>query len=137
MAATTSDRVQHAHRDLAHTTGRPPLTRLPRQRILEIGTGTGWTAAPDRVIATCSVHTVPYAWVAQTRPGGVILTPWGSTFENSALLRLTVDQAGAAVGSVVDWATFMRLRAQRPVIPRRTRRFRHHRRARPHRRRPR
>lgn len=53
----------------------------------------------DRVLATCSVQAVPYAWVAQTRPGGIILTPWGSTFENSALLRLTVDNDGQrAVG---------------------------------------
>lgn len=144
------------------------LDPQPGERILEIGTGTGWTAALlshqlgddrvvsvevdpvvadtargnltragheplvitgdgiqgyppaapyDRVIATCAVQTVPYAWVAQTRPGGVILTPWGTTFENSALLRLTVDQAGVAVGSIVDWASFMRLRSQRPVIP--------------------
>lgn len=144
------------------------LDPQPGHRILEIGTGTGWTAALlahqlgdqrvvsievdpvvadtaranltqagheplvitgdgaagyprgapyDRVIATCSVQTVPYAWVSQSHPGAVILTPWGSTLDNSALLRLTVDQAGAAVGSIVDWATFMRLRAQRPVIP--------------------
>jgi hypothetical protein len=33
------------------------------------------------------------------------------------LLRLTVNQAGVAVDSIVDWAVFMRLRAQRPVIP--------------------
>jgi protein-L-isoaspartate O-methyltransferase len=144
------------------------LDPQPGDRILEIGTGTGWTAALlahqlgddrvtsvevdaavaqtargnlhraghrvqlitadgaagyppgapyDRVIATCSVQTVPPAWVAQTRPGGIILTPWGSTFENSALLRLSVDAPGTAVGSIVDWASFMRLRAQRLVIP--------------------
>ncbi|MDQ2880638.1 MAG: protein-L-isoaspartate(D-aspartate) O-methyltransferase [Actinomycetota bacterium] len=139
------------------------------QRVLEIGTGTGWStsllshrlgddrvvsievdplvadaarrnlagagrvplvitgegadgylpAAPyDRVIATCSVRTVPYAWVSQTRPGGIIVTPWGTTFENSALLRMTVDDTGEqADGRIVDWATFMLLRSQRPVIP--------------------
>lgn len=76
-------------------------------------------AAPyNRVIATCSVRTVPYAWVAQTRPGSIVLTPWGTTFENSALLRLVVDDNGdRAVGRVIDWATFMLLRTQRPVIP--------------------
>lgn len=141
----------------------------PGQRILEIGTGTGWStsllshrlgddqvvsievdplvadtarrnlagngwaplvitgegtdgyppAAPyDRVIATCSVQTVPYKWVRQTRPGGIILTPWGTAFENSALLHLTVNDNGdEAVGRIVDWATFMCLRAQRPAIP--------------------
>ncbi|MGH3897742.1 MAG: methyltransferase domain-containing protein [Pseudonocardiaceae bacterium] len=141
----------------------------PGHRVLEIGTGTGWSAsllshrlgddqvvsievdpsvadtarrnlagvsraplvvtsegadgyapaAPyDRVIATCSVWTVPHEWVAQTQPGGVILTPWGTTFENSALLRLVVDDNGdQAAGRIVDWATFMLLRKQRPVIP--------------------
>jgi protein-L-isoaspartate(D-aspartate) O-methyltransferase len=42
------------------------------------GDGAGGYApnAPyDRVIATASVRRVPYPWVAQTRPGGVILTP--------------------------------------------------------------
>lgn len=70
-------------------------------------------AAPyDRVIATCSVRAVPYAWVAQTRPGGIIVTPWGTTVENSALLRLVVDDNGElAVGRIVDWATFMLLRS--------------------------
>jgi hypothetical protein len=100
-------------------TARHNLTRVGRSPLVVTGDGArGYPpGAPyDRVIATCAVQTVPYAWVAQTRPGGVILTPWGSTFANSALLRLTVDQAGAAVGSIVGWASFMRLRAQRPVI---------------------
>jgi hypothetical protein len=76
-------------------------------------------AAPyDRVIATCSVQTVPYTWVRQTQPGGIILTPWGTTFDISAVLRLTVDENGdQAVGRIVDGATFMILRAQRPMIP--------------------
>jgi protein-L-isoaspartate(D-aspartate) O-methyltransferase len=133
------------------------------QRVLEIGTGTGYTAALlahrlggdnvvsieidpalaqqaranlatvghnvsvitadgaagyppggpyDRIIATCSVGIVPWAWVAQTRPGGVIVTPWGPPMANDHLLRLEVGP-DRAVGTIVDSVGFMRLRAQR------------------------
>ncbi|MGA8116389.1 MAG: methyltransferase domain-containing protein [Actinocatenispora sp.] len=145
------------------------LAAGPGHRVLEIGTGTGWTAALmatrlgddkivsvevdptvaeraraslvragrnplvvtgdgahgyparapyDRVIATCSVETVPYAWVRQCRPGGRILTPWGPTADNTGLLRLSVSRDGTrADGRIVDWASFMRLRGQRRSIP--------------------
>jgi hypothetical protein len=66
----------------------------------------------DRVIATCSVETVPWAWIAQTRPGGVIVTPWGPPMANDHLLRLEVGP-DSAVGTIVDAVGFMRLRAQR------------------------
>ncbi|MCO6009859.1 hypothetical protein NE236_33295 [Actinoallomurus purpureus] len=72
-------------------------------------------AAPfDRVIATCSVRDVPYSWVAQTRPGGVIVVPWHTTYaEGGALARLTVSPDGTASGPLVGPAAFMTLRAQR------------------------
>ncbi len=88
-------------------TARRNLTRAGRGPLVVTGDGAqGYPpGAPyDRVIATCSVQTVPYSWVAQTRPSGVILTPLG-----------------------------LDLREQRVVASDR----RHHRRPRPHRRRPR
>jgi protein-L-isoaspartate(D-aspartate) O-methyltransferase len=100
---------------------RRNLARVGRSPRVVTGNGAdGYArAAPyDRVIATCSVQAVPHTWVRQTQPGGIILTPWGTTFDNSALLRLTVDENGdQAVGRIVDWAIFMFLRAQRPRIP--------------------
>lgn len=62
------------------------LAELARIRLMSAGftplvvTGDGtqgWPArAPfDRVISTAAVQRVPYHWVAQTRPGGKILTP--------------------------------------------------------------
>jgi protein-L-isoaspartate(D-aspartate) O-methyltransferase len=35
----------------------------------------------DRIISTAAVREVPYPWVAQTRPGGTILTPWGTPYQ--------------------------------------------------------
>lgn len=133
-------------------------------RVLEIGTGTGWTAsllahrvgspnvvsievddrvaaqagknlrttafsptlivgdgshgwpdgAPfDRVHATCAVKTVPYSWVAQTRPGGVIVVPWAPFYGSGQLARLVVDGDGRAVGRFPGSASYMMLRSQR------------------------
>lgn len=68
----------------------------------------------DRVLATASVLVeVPYAWVEQTRPGGLIVTPWGTSYLSSSLLRLTVAEDGSASGRFVDHAAFMSLRDHR------------------------
>lgn len=135
------------------------------ERVLEIGTGTGWNAAllaqrlgqdrvtsieidpgiadtarvalsaagygkvrvvtgngsegyqPEapygRILSTAACHTVPYAWVEQTKAGGRIVTPWGSEFYNWGLLSLDVHADGTATGGIVDTAAFMRLRDQR------------------------
>lgn len=87
----------------------------------------GWPerALYDRVIATCAVRDIPDAWINQTRPGGVIVTPWGSTFTNGVLLKLSVaydpdrrtDGRHVAIGRVVDQANFMWLRSQRAARP--------------------
>ncbi|MGH3897779.1 MAG: methyltransferase domain-containing protein [Pseudonocardiaceae bacterium] len=141
----------------------------PGMRVLEIGTGTGYTAALlahqlgghnvttieidselaararaalasagygdvtvltgdgarghpagapfDRVLSTVAAPQVPYAWVAQTRPGGLVITPWGSAYEPAGLLSLTVGSDGTATGGLVNTTiSFMELRDQR--IPR-------------------
>lgn len=67
----------------------------------------------DRVLATCSVVSVPPAWLAQTKPGGVILLPWESPWFCYGLLRLTVDGHGAASGFFSPYSAFMLMRGQR------------------------
>ncbi len=67
----------------------------------------------DRVVCTAECTTIPYSWVAQTRPGGRILTPWSNSYFNGGLVTLTVGGDGTATGSIVDRASFMRLRDQR------------------------
>ncbi|GAA1809794.1 methyltransferase domain-containing protein [Actinomadura chokoriensis] len=83
-----------------------------------VGDGTyGWgEGAPyDRIHATCAVPRVPYAWVEQTRPGGVIVTPFSAGFGYGAVLRLDVLNDGTAVGKFTASADYMMLRAQRPA----------------------
>jgi len=144
----------------------------PGQRVLEIGTGTGYTAALlaqrlgarnvvsieidpelaqtarsaltavgyeavtvvtgdgekgyppaapfDRVLSTAAVQQVPYDWVDQTRPGGLVITPWGTEYYNGGLLALSVTEAHTAVGSIIGKASFMTLRQQRLTGPRLT-----------------
>lgn len=84
--------------------------------------GDGAAGAPghgpfDRVLATVAVHEVPPAWIAQTRPGGVIVTPWSTWFAPGVLLRLVAGADGAAAGRFVGHAPFMMLRDQRSAAP--------------------
>ncbi|WP_030749838.1 methyltransferase domain-containing protein [Streptomyces sp. NRRL F-5135] len=75
--------------------------------------GFGLEAPYDRVIATCSIGQIPYAWIEQTKPGGVIVAPWGPTYGGEAVVRLTVKSDGSASGKFLGSSAFMRLRAQR------------------------
>jgi protein-L-isoaspartate O-methyltransferase len=77
-------------------------------------------AAPfDRVLSTVAAPQVPYAWVAQTRPSGLVVTPWSSTYKHAGLLSLTVGPDGSATGGLVNTTiSFMQLRDQR--VPRAT-----------------
>ncbi|MFI0485651.1 methyltransferase domain-containing protein [Actinomadura sp. 9N215] len=77
----------------------------------------GWAdGAPyDRVHATCAVSRVPYAWVEQTRVGGVIVTPFSAGYGYGAVLRLDVLDDGTAVGRFGGSADYMLLRSQRPA----------------------
>ncbi|MFE7637428.1 methyltransferase domain-containing protein [Kitasatospora sp. NPDC057518] len=77
------------------------------------GLGWGVQAPYDRVVATCSVRRVPYAWIRQSRPGGVILTPWCDDWSHGGLLRLTVGDDGTASGRYTPDSAFMLMRTQR------------------------
>lgn len=65
----------------------------------------------DRIIATCAVRRIPYTWIRQTRPGGVILATVGAWSYGTGLARLTVDDDGTATGSLIGRESFMPARA--------------------------
>ncbi|MFF4381092.1 methyltransferase domain-containing protein [Kitasatospora sp. NPDC001547] len=81
----------------------------------------GWrNGAPyDRVTVTYGLRAVPRAWVEQTRPGGLILAPFGTHYSNAdALARLTVHGDGTASGPFLRPVEFMKMRSQRLRWPR-------------------
>lgn len=83
---------------------------------LVVGDGAeGWAEeAPfDRVHASCGVSHVPHAWVRQTRPGGVIVTPYAPGFASGHELRLVVMPDGTAVGRFTGYASYMMMRSHR------------------------
>jgi protein-L-isoaspartate(D-aspartate) O-methyltransferase len=96
---------------------RAALARLGLRPTIVHGDGRdGWPAgAPyDRVIATAGVRDLPTAWLRQTRPGGLIIAPWGTHYSaEDALVRLTVADDGSASGPFLRPLEFMKLRAQR------------------------
>lgn len=68
----------------------------------------------DRVLATVGVRRIPPAWTAQTRPGGLVVAPWGTPFTPvDALARLTVNADGTATGPFLRPVEFMKARSQR------------------------
>ncbi|MEU8266662.1 methyltransferase domain-containing protein [Sphaerisporangium sp. NPDC049002] len=103
------------------TTAAENLRRAGHAPRLVQGDGAvGWAeGAPyDRIHVTCGVCEVPYAWVEQTRPGGVIVIPWTPRWEGGYLTVLTAAGDGTAVGRFYDGVGFMLLRSQRWDLPR-------------------
>lgn len=57
------------------------------------------------------MRAVPPGWLAQTRPGGLILAPWGTRYsDQDALVGLRVGRDGQAHGRFLRMAEFMKLR---------------------------
>ncbi|MGQ0779301.1 MAG: ATP-grasp peptide maturase system methyltransferase [Pseudonocardiales bacterium] len=99
----------------------PDLVELARQRLARLGyhptllatdgaTGLPQHAPFDRIIATCSVPAVPWPWVTQTRPGGVILTDVKISLMAGSLVRLTRYPDRAEGPFDPTYAAFMSLR---------------------------
>lgn len=66
----------------------------------------------DKVIATCAVRRIPYTWVRQTSPGGIILATVGSWSYGTGLAKLVVRGDGTAEGRIIGPSSFMPARSQ-------------------------
>ncbi|MFJ4472295.1 methyltransferase domain-containing protein [Streptomyces sp. NPDC089424] len=86
----------------------PEITESARRHLDAAGyrpvvvTGDGARGVPerapfDRIIATCTLASIPPAWLAQCRPGGRILAPLAT-----GLILLTMRDAGYAEGHFLE-----------------------------------
>nr|WP_239069576.1 hypothetical protein [Streptomyces sp. SID13666] len=75
--------------------------------------GDAQTAPHDRMISTASLLRIPGDWVQQCAQDAIILTPFGTAYDNSGLLKLRVRD-GIAEGNFVGNASYMWIRQQRP-----------------------
>ncbi|MFI0220172.1 ATP-grasp peptide maturase system methyltransferase [Streptomyces lydicus] len=71
----------------------------------------------DRTIATCALRRIPYAWVRQTKPGGIILATVGPSAWSygTGLAKLKVKEDGTAEGRIIGRASFMPARAEAAI----------------------
>ncbi|WP_249713818.1 ATP-grasp peptide maturase system methyltransferase [Rhizomonospora bruguierae] len=70
----------------------------------------------DRIIATCSTATIPPAWAAQVRPGGLVLTNLHRDLGGGALVLLRRDDDGQLDGRfLADYGAFMPVRCDPPA----------------------
>ncbi|THA32161.1 methyltransferase [Streptomyces sp. A1277] len=70
----------------------------------------------DRVIATCAVRRIPYTWIRQTEPGGIVLATVGGAWNyGTGLAKVTVADDGTAEGRIIGRSSFMRARSQADI----------------------
>jgi len=72
----------------------------------------------DLLLSTVTVRRVPEMWLQRVRPGGSIVTGFGTTYCHHCVIRLTVHDAHRATGHMVgqiegDWERGQRIR---PVL---------------------
>jgi len=107
----------------------PDLVDHARTRLAELGyrptlhAGDGARGLPehapfDRIIATCAVPAVPWAWVEQLRIGGRLLTDLKIAHGAGSLVQLTRTGPDTAVGRFdPTYAAFMDLRPAAAATP--------------------
>jgi protein-L-isoaspartate O-methyltransferase len=104
-----ADLVELASRRLACADYHPTLVAVNGEQ------GLPDHAPYDRIIATCSVSAVPWAWAQQTRTGGLILVDvkTGPNAGNLVALRRLPDRLEGRF--LPKWAGFMAMRHDNPA----------------------
>ncbi|MGH3784790.1 MAG: methyltransferase domain-containing protein [Pseudonocardiaceae bacterium] len=103
----------------------PELVELAHNRLVRIGyrptlvVADGTSGLPehapyDRIVATCSVPAIPWAWLEQTRIGGLILADLKLSVHAGNLVRLRRLADRAEGRFERTWAGFMALRPTTP-----------------------
>ncbi|WAP59052.1 methyltransferase domain-containing protein [Streptomyces sp. S465] len=79
--------------------------------------GCAGNAPYDRILATVGLREIPGAWIEQTRPGGLIVAPWGTHYTHADAVARLVVRNGTASGHFTRPVEFMKLRTQRLSLP--------------------
>lgn len=85
-------------------------------------TGDGLAGFPsyapyDRMISTAAIREiVPPAWLDQLRPGGRLVTPWGTDWSNGVMLTVDLAHKNVASGRFSGNLAFMRFRSERRAL---------------------
>jgi len=105
--------AEQARKNLA-AAGFPDVAVVTGDGALGYAEGGPW----DRVHVTAGVRRTPPAWLEQTRPGGLVVMPWGTYYAHSDRIAvLSVRDARHASGPFTEPVGFMKLRAQRARWP--------------------
>ena len=114
--------LAHLGAEVVSVEVNPGIAERARERLrghrVEVVAGDGAAGhqpgAPyDRVVATASVTGVPYAWVEQTRPGGILVVPWAPVAHPDAPLAVLTVTGDAARGRFTVPAPFMPMSGER------------------------
>lgn len=95
---------------------RRVLRSLGHDPVVITADGTAGLPGPgpySHVLATCSVRAVPRAWLAQTRAGGRIVTPWDASWLCYGTLVLDKAEDGSAAGWFAPYGSYMLISTQR------------------------
>lgn len=71
----------------------------------------------DRLLSTAAIREiVPRTWLEQLRPGGRLITPWGTDWSNGVMLALDLTGDSIGSGRFSGDLAFMRIRSQRRAL---------------------